>query len=220
MKRALIHIGPHKTGSTYIQQMMKVNADLFPDTHTAHPKSDPLFGTLQSLTINIHNGADLAERLPAIQDTSTQIARGLSANNTLFSSEDLLGPVPTLAGVSGLYPFLDQTLPAIQSAFLTENIEVQFFCCIREYGDWLRSVHTHKFRGRERPLRRVNSKKEARCRAIGPTSSHDCGLALVQLVWRIKVMKATQHHDVLAAPFSAILVCQTMFWTKWIGSPL
>lgn len=152
MKRALIHIGPHKKGSTYIQQMMKVNADLFPDTHTAHPKSDPLFGGLQSLTINIHSDADLAKRLPAIQDTSTQIARGLSANNTLFSSEDLLGPVPTLAGVSGLYPFLDQTLPAIQSAFLTEDIEVQFFCYIREYGDWLRSVHAHKFRGRERPF--------------------------------------------------------------------
>ena len=152
MKRALIHIGPHKTGSTYIQQMMKVNADVFPDTHAAYPKSDPLFSALQSLTINIHNTADLAQRLPAIHDTSTQIARNLTADNTLFSSEDLLGPVPTLAGVSGLYPFLGQTLPAIQSAFSTADIEVQLFCYIRDYDDWLRSVHAHKFRDRERPL--------------------------------------------------------------------
>ncbi len=152
MKRALIHIGPHKTGSTYIQQMMKVNTDLLPDTHAAHPKSDPLFSALQSLTINIHTDVDLAQRLPAIRETSTQIARSLSAENTLFSSEDLLGPVPTLAGVSGLYPFVDQTLPAIQSAFLAAGVEVQFFCYIREYDDWLRSVHAHKFRGRERPF--------------------------------------------------------------------
>jgi hypothetical protein len=152
MKRALIHIGPHKTGSTYIQQMMKVNADLFPESHAAHLKSDPLFSTLQSLAINIRTHADLAQRLPAIQDTSAQIARGLNAENTLFSSEDLLGPVPTLAGVSGLYPFVDQTLPAIQSAFLAAGVEVQFFCYIREYDDWLRSVHAHRFRGRERPF--------------------------------------------------------------------
>lgn len=152
MKRALIHLGPHKTGSTYIQHMMKTNAGLLAQSHSFHPKSDPLFEALQRITINIHSPADLPEWLHGIYETSLELARSLTATNTLISSEDLLGPVPTMAGISGLYPYLSQTLPAIQAGFDDGGVDTQFFCYIREFYDWLRSVHAHKFRGRESPI--------------------------------------------------------------------
>jgi hypothetical protein len=152
MKRALIHIAPHKTGSTYIQHMMKTNAHLLPASHQFLPKSDPLFEALQRITLNIHCTADLTQWVQSICDTSLELARSLTANNTLISSEDLLGPVPTLAGISGLYPHLSQTMPTIQAGFDDSEVETQFFGYIREFHDWLRSVHAHKFRGRERVM--------------------------------------------------------------------
>jgi hypothetical protein len=152
MKRALIHIGPHKTGSTYIQKMMKTNAHLLAPSHQFLPKSDPLFEALQRITINIHTKQQLAEWLQAVYDTSLELARSLTAPNTLISSEDLLGPVPTTAGIAGLYPHLIHTLPAIQAGFDDGEVDTQFFAYIRTFHDWLRSVHSHKFRGRERPF--------------------------------------------------------------------
>lgn len=152
MKRALIHIGPHKTGSTYIQKMMKTNAGLLAPSHSFHPKSEPLFEALQRITINIHSPEDLSEWLQTIYDTSLELARSLTATNTLISSEDLLGPVPTMAGIHGLYPYLSHTLPEIQAGFDDGEVDTQFFCYIRDFHEWLRSVHAHKFRGRERPL--------------------------------------------------------------------
>lgn len=152
MKRALIHIGPHKTGSTYIQHMMRRNAHLLAPSHQFFPKSDPLFEALQRMTINIHAQSDLTEWLQPIYDASYELARSLNANNTLLSSEDLLGPVPTMAGIEGLYPFLKYTMPAIQAGFDDAEVETQFFGYIRVFHDWLRSVHAYKFRERERPL--------------------------------------------------------------------
>ena len=152
MKRALIHIGTHKTASTYIQKMMETNADLFKDSHAILPKSDPTFEALQRLTINVHTPADLSNHITGIYETSVELARSLKADNTLLSSEDLLGPVPTLAGIGGLYPYLAYTLPAIQEGFDDGGVETQFYGYIREFRDWLRSVHAHKFRDRERPF--------------------------------------------------------------------
>ncbi len=152
MKSALIHIGPHKTGSTYIQKMMQTNAHLLTPTHEFFPKSDPLFEALQRVTINIHTERDLEDWLQPIRDTSAELARSLTARNTLISSEDLLGPVPTMAKIKGLYPYLIQTLPAIQAGFKDGGVNTQFYGYIRDFHDWMRSVHAHKFRDRERPF--------------------------------------------------------------------
>ncbi len=150
MKKALIHIGPHKTGSTYIQKMMQTNAHLLAPSHQFFPKSDPLFDALQRFTLGVHNSEDATNSLKTIHQTAYELGRSLTAPNTLISSEDLLGPVPTLAKIYGLYPFLHLTLPAIQAGFDDAEVETQFFCYIREYQDWLRSVHAHKFRDKKR----------------------------------------------------------------------
>lgn len=152
MKSALIHIGPHKTGSTYIQKMMQTNAHLLAPSHEFFPKIDPLFEALQRFTTNIHSERDLEEWLQPIRNTSAELARSLTANKTLISSEDLLGPVPTMAGIKGLYPYLIQTSPAIRSGFKDGGVDTQFFGYIRDFHDWMRSVHAHKFWGHERPF--------------------------------------------------------------------
>jgi len=152
MKRALIHIGPHETGAAYIQKMMETNAGQLAPSHSFHPKTDPLFDALQRITTNIHLAEDLSEWLQNIYDTSLELARSLTATNTLISGADLLGPLPTTAGIKGLYPYLSQTLPAIQAGFDDGEVDTQFFCYIRDFHEWLRSVHTQKFGGSGRPL--------------------------------------------------------------------
>ncbi len=176
MKRALIHIGPHKTGSTYIQQMMKVNADLFPDTHAAYPKSDPLFSRPAwpcPNTRGCQRPVPVCWPNPTRNPISVFDCGGRGAIFTPTPANTMIGSAP----------------------FTPINFAIT-------------NVH----------LRRANSKSEAHCRAIGSILSPDCMPAFPQRVSPIKAMKTMPHQSVLAAPYSAIMACRRMFWTKWIGS--
>ena len=145
MKRVLFHIGPHKTGSSYIQRMMRVNRNHFPDSHRPVLEHEPLFGALHRATLGLMRPEQLPDHLPLISDIATELARSLDAENTLFSDEDLLGPLPTRHGINGLYPYIEQTLPLIHRACVAQGVEVRFFFYLRSYTDWLQSVHAYKF---------------------------------------------------------------------------
>lgn len=145
VKRVVFHIGPHKTGSTYIQRMMRVNRARFPESHRPVLKSAPLFGALHRASLGLLRPDQQADHLPLMFDIASELARNLDADNTLFSDEDLLGPLPSRHGIAGLYPYIDQTLPRIYNAFAAQGIAVQFFFYLRSYNDWLHSVHAYKF---------------------------------------------------------------------------
>ncbi len=152
MKRVIFHIGPHKTGSSYIQRMMKVNADKFPETHEPILKNNPLFGALHNTMLSLHTDADVDERLPLIADIANELAKNVQADHTLFSDEDLMGALPTRHSVPGLYPFAPRTLATLQQTFAAHGMNVQFYHYMREYGDWMRSLHAFKFRNHPRPF--------------------------------------------------------------------
>lgn len=150
MKRALLHIGPHQTGADTIQTVMHANAHMLSASHQFLPTADPHFTELRRLTHGLRTPQDVAQNLQAIYDASFDLARSLGATNTLISSPDLLGPMPTMAGISGLYPFLEHTLPAIQAGFDDGEVDTQFFGYTRNYREWMQAIHAHKFRDRER----------------------------------------------------------------------
>ncbi len=125
--------------------MMRLNRDQFPDSHRPVLENDPLFGALHRATLGLLRPAQLVDHLPLIFDIAAELARNLDAQNTLFSDEDLLGPLPTRHGINGLYPYIEQTLPLIHHACVAQGVEVRFFFYLRSYNDWLHSVHAYKF---------------------------------------------------------------------------
>lgn len=127
-----------------------VNRDRFPNSHRPVLASDPLFGALHRATLGLLRPEHLTDRLPLISQIASELARSLDAQNTLFSDEDLLGPLPTRHGINGLYPYLEQTLPLIHRACVAEKVEVRFFFYNRVYNDWLQSVHAYKFLAKTR----------------------------------------------------------------------
>jgi len=142
-----VHLGPHKTGTTFIQRRMVKNRPLFgPDFQTLDKKDPTLFALIDVL----YPPQTIAEAMAATDTirVRAKLLGQLSADveNMLVSSEDLLGPLPTRRGISGLYPFAKITLGAMISGLEQAGEPFQFAFYQRNYRDWIGSIYRYKFR--------------------------------------------------------------------------
>jgi hypothetical protein len=143
MSKIIFHIGPHKTGSTYIQHIIAENRPNYPRQFEVIVKHNPL---LKLLRFACETQAKRQEdNLALISDLSKQMASSITAPTALISEEVILGPLPSRY----VYPELfDQALiflPIIRDAFCAQGHDITFAFYIRQYDDWLRSLYRHNF---------------------------------------------------------------------------
>ena len=141
-KRVVIHMGPHKTGSTALQKCL---AAAGPDLARAG---------MHFLHDEATHAAAIAlasERFQAAEvqlSALSQVIAGLSAPCIILSQEDFAGPLPGRSGKRQTYPKLTRNLRILKRALRPHRVQFVFF--LRDETDWLRSCyHQHlKYRTR------------------------------------------------------------------------
>jgi hypothetical protein len=142
VKRVVVHLGPHKTGSTALQKCL---AAAGPDLAQAG---------MHFLHDEATHAAALAlasERFEAAEvqlSELSQIIAGLSAPCVILSQEDFSGPLPGRSGKRQTYPKLTKNLRILKRALRPHRVQFVFF--LRDETGWLRSCyHQHlKYRTR------------------------------------------------------------------------
>jgi hypothetical protein len=143
MSKVIIHIGPHKTGSSFIQAMMRQNLDRFPPHIRVWPKNEPIFNAMVQACIQYLNGQPQA--LDLISELAHEMGRNLTHDVLLMSNEDILGLLPNRRVQDTLYGGSLSYLPLIQSAFKDAGHDVQFVFYLRNYNDWLHSLYRYTY---------------------------------------------------------------------------
>ncbi len=146
-RRIVLHIGPHKTGSTYIQRTIEANRPNLPANFETVSRHDRRLQRLKTLTSDARNARDAARIAPQL----TKIANGLArrfgrVEHLLISHEDLCGPMPGRAGILGLYPLAHLMIPAIVKGLAQSGAQVQLVFYKREFSDWRTSLYRYLFR--------------------------------------------------------------------------
>lgn len=139
-KKLLIHLGPHKTGSTAIQCFFNENKDYL-NKKSIHFMSSS----------NIHRAALLLAQ-GKYQEAESQL--NIVAHEILLkphdqiilSQEDFSGPLVGRGKGSKIYPRLTKHLRIIKRAFSKYDIKFVFF--LRNEYEWLRSCYHQNLRYR------------------------------------------------------------------------
>ncbi len=186
MARVVLHIGLHKTGTSFIQKRTEANEALFPADIAYIPRAHPALSTLAGVVRSIRSHDQAKELETKIGRFSRRLARYCPPEGTvLISHEDLLGPVPTRNNITGLYPFVGDAIPVILENLRESGCTVEIVVYFRTYHDWLGSIFRHRFKNRPdrtfwpKPFKRYNHLPEGwqafqqRLRnAVGETPLH------------------------------------------------
>jgi len=122
--RLIVHMGLHKTGSTYLQHVMNDNHDVLRRNGVYYARQSG-YPAHHSAAWDVLRG-DAAPITRMIAD-----ARRHRCHTTVLSSEDLEGAV-----------FYQQAVAAIESAAAEANVEtLEWHMCVREPGDVFGSLY-------------------------------------------------------------------------------
>ncbi|MFC3571269.1 hypothetical protein [Paracoccus simplex] len=134
-----IHIGFHKTGTTYIQALLKRNETTLADYLIVNQRSDnskPLRSACQDF-FSKRKGDD--EALAAIRHQFQEIDSIASEKSIIISDEEMFGFIPGRHGYYKLYDRAESVMSVAMQAF--PNRTVKFFAYTRPRMKWLESVY-------------------------------------------------------------------------------
>ncbi len=145
-RRIILHIGAHKTGTTYIQNTLRANRTRLPLKFETVPRKDP---DLDQITLMVAAMRSAAEVDAATADLSA-LAQAIGhkfrrVQSLLITHEGLPGPLPGNRRVSGLYPFAHLILPPIIKGLRHSGAEVSVVLYTRRFRDWQASLYRYRF---------------------------------------------------------------------------
>ncbi|MEM9716706.1 MAG: hypothetical protein AAF826_09330 [Pseudomonadota bacterium] len=146
----LIHLGPHKTGSTYIQKMIVMNQDNAPANIQLIPKRGQWSTPLHKVLVEHQTPEDIGKYKDDIVESADIFGSSITSEAALFSDEDLLGALPTRRKRKGLYPTAGLILPLIAEGLQHSGVAVRFAFFVRDYRDWLQSLHAQTYGDKDR----------------------------------------------------------------------
>lgn len=144
-KTVVIHIGLHKTGSTYIQNLLKKNRAAFPSWMAVFNQADgtsrALHQACQGYQMGGQKNGDAATRRDAILAECSNILEKSPEETTtiLISDEEISGVMPGRLGQFGMYPQLAEIAETLVEGFRPHD--VRFVVYTREIHSWIKSVH-------------------------------------------------------------------------------
>lgn len=141
-KRVVVHVGPHKTGSTAIQHSFKAcQKELFGEgVHFLHDTQ-----THEIAACLAQEKVEAAEA--SLRELSAKISR-LEAHTILLSQEDFCGDLPGRSGGRSIYPKLTRNLRTIANCLQPHATEFVLF--LREEQEWLQSCYHQNLQHRTR----------------------------------------------------------------------
>ena len=134
MKTVHFHIGPHKTGSTAIQKMIRTHSKQLEEMHSLYPVADPLINQI-TRSLNSSDTYSAAVDLKRLVDLCHS-----RQGDCLISCEDLPGVLPGRSRKRRPYPKLFENINVIRKAFSEFHCKFYFF--IRDPDEWIRSSYT------------------------------------------------------------------------------
>lgn len=140
-RRIILHVGPHRTGTTTIQHTLRKSAGRLPERVGAMTRDDEAQAELSRLIRNTNTRRGAVRRAAAVRDAASTVAGLCKAQTTIISDEDLLGALPTRRAGRGLYPHLEVLFPAMLEGMASTGAHVTVAWAPRFYPDWLESVY-------------------------------------------------------------------------------
>ena len=139
-RRIVLHVGPHKTGTTFIQRMAEANACNLPIDYSVMPRRTLELEVVKTLIRRAQTKADMIKAVPDIRN-GARVLGGLCAHAdcSLISHEDILGAIPATRDCVGLYPFHEIALRAVYDGLTESGASVNCYVYRRPMPDWLRS---------------------------------------------------------------------------------
>lgn len=139
-KSVLVHLGPHKTGSTAIQQSLGDATGLLGAAGVGYLRDDTTRAAAQALAQEDFDTADVK-----LQEIAQAISE-MPHHQIVLSHEDFSGNLMGRGRGRRVYPKLRRNLRIILRAFRPHSVRFLFFR--REEQDWLRSCYHHHLRHR------------------------------------------------------------------------
>ena len=133
MKHVIVHIGPHKTGSTAIQKCLGQNADFLALQGILYLHGELTHGA--AITLAKENFEEAEQKLEAI---STEISEA-SEQTIILSQEDFAGDLIGRSSRRQIYPKLTKNLRVIKRALRQHRVTFLFF--VRDEAEWMRSCY-------------------------------------------------------------------------------
>lgn len=147
MARVLLHCGFQKTGTTYIQALLKKNLSLIDPTIAVYNKGPGTRKLQRACATYIMWGKPVArtELVDTASEISAQI-RDSGRDYAIITNENLLGA--NVYGKKGgdIFTWGEQVLPAVLEGFAGHVVRLVFYT--REPQSWWRSVHAQAIRTR------------------------------------------------------------------------
>lgn len=157
-----IHIGPHKTGTSTIQRMLKNNITLFAPELTVIPRNDLALSDLTQTCIWARTEKELNDSIGEIQKQARRLALSCRhRSKMLCSNEDLMGGLPCRRDEVGLYQLGAAKLKLISDAMEKTGCKVRFVFYTRDFAKWVPSLQRQLRQGATNYLPAEKFKKRA-----------------------------------------------------------
>lgn len=135
-KQVIVHIGPHKTGSTALQKFLSDNTEALERESIQFLHNS----TTHTAAMMLAN-----ENFENAEEYLSYIAKSIAiseASTIILSQEDFCGSIPGRSRSKNIYPKLTKNLRIISRALRPHDVKFIFFK--REENSWLRSCyHQH-----------------------------------------------------------------------------
>lgn len=136
VKRVIVHVGPHKTGSTAIQQCLTANQSALDKLDIYYFHNDKTHNAAMLLAKEAFEEAEII-----LQEVSRQIS-DVTATTIILSQEDFCGDLPGRSRRKAIYPKFMKNLRIVARALKPHSVSFAFF--LRDGDDWLKSCyHQH-----------------------------------------------------------------------------
>ncbi|MGB0853462.1 MAG: hypothetical protein ACPGVA_05465 [Pikeienuella sp.] len=139
-RRVILHVGPHRTGTTTVQETLRASQSVMPWRVEALTRENRAVARLSGLIHNTQTRREARRKKAAVRRAAENVAALCTARTTIISDEDLIGALPTRRRLRGLYPFLEILFPVVLDAFEKSGAQVTVAWTPRFYPDWLESV--------------------------------------------------------------------------------
>lgn len=148
MRRVILHLGFHKTGSSSVQELLRANRDRLAPRIACLIRKDPELRGLEAACKAFDRAPNLLTRARLRRQWRRLTGRleDAAAETVIVSSEDLMGRIPSERDAAAIYSNSATIIGTLQGA--TPEVELHAVFYTRDGAAWRDSLYRHLVRTR------------------------------------------------------------------------